>query len=227
MLEIPLSRRTTEQFADEELLALVFPYLPASGGDGGWAPVLRACQGLPGLARRGRLDPVLLARLGEDGASRLAALIELSRRLVERPLLRGERFLGAPSLVGSLRGRLAHRSDRRSWLLVYDHDERLLSQVELPRTTAASPGLPMQSILRAVLEQRGASFVLAQNHLGGGPVPARDDVEAAISLQSASEHLGLEFLDHILLGEGERWVSLREEGVLLPVGWTACRSAAG
>lgn len=58
-----------------------------------------------------------------------------------------------------------------------------------------------------------AAIVLFHNHPSGDPEPSEDDVRLTNRLNSAGRTLGIELLDHIVIG-GEKWVSLRERGVL-------------
>ena len=57
-----------------------------------------------------------------------------------------------------------------------------------------------------------AAFVLAHNHPSGDPEPSEDDVRLTRRLQRCGETLGIELLDHLVIG-GRRWVSLRERRV--------------
>ena len=61
----------------------------------------------------------------------------------------------------------------------------------------------------------GASALLvAHNHPSGDPEPSADDLALTRRLVSAGNLLGIELLDHIVLGENGRFVSLRDRGVI-------------
>ena len=61
----------------------------------------------------------------------------------------------------------------------------------------------------------GASALLvAHNHPSGDPEPSADDLALTRRLVSAGSLLGIELLDHIVLGENGRFVSLRDRGVI-------------
>ena len=59
-----------------------------------------------------------------------------------------------------------------------------------------------------------AALLLAHNHPSGDPEPSAEDVALTRRLASAGTLLGIEVLDHLVLGEAGRYVSLRERGVL-------------
>jgi DNA repair protein RadC len=56
--------------------------------------------------------------------------------------------------------------------------------------------------------------LLAHNHPSGDPEPSAEDIALTRRLTSAGQLLGIEVLDHLILGEAGRFVSLRERGVL-------------
>jgi DNA repair protein RadC len=59
-----------------------------------------------------------------------------------------------------------------------------------------------------------AALLLAHNHPSGDPEPSSEDLALTRRLASAGALLGIEVLDHLILGEAGRFVSLSERGVL-------------
>jgi DNA repair protein RadC len=60
---------------------------------------------------------------------------------------------------------------------------------------------------------RAAAIVLFHNHPSGDPEPSADDLALTRRLQAAGALMGIEVLDHLVLGAG-RYVSLKQRGVL-------------
>jgi DNA repair protein RadC len=58
-----------------------------------------------------------------------------------------------------------------------------------------------------------AAFLVAHNHPSGDPEPSQEDIALTRRLASAGLLMGIELLDHVIVGEG-RFVSLKERGVL-------------
>lgn len=56
-----------------------------------------------------------------------------------------------------------------------------------------------------------ASIVCFHNHPSGDPNPSPEDIDITERLIKAGEILGIEVLDHIIVGES-RYVSLKEQG---------------
>lgn len=72
---------------------------------------------------------------------------------------------------------------------------------------------PREVFKRACL-QNAASILIAHNHPSGDPAPSNEDINITARLKECGKLLGIELLDHIILGENSRFVSLKEKGLL-------------
>jgi DNA repair protein RadC len=63
------------------------------------------------------------------------------------------------------------------------------------------------------VRELAASIILAHNHPSGDVTPSREDVELTRRLVKAGELMGVEVLDHIVVG-GRRFVSLKTRGLM-------------
>jgi len=65
-----------------------------------------------------------------------------------------------------------------------------------------------------VILASAAALVLCHPHPSGDPEPSAEDVALTRRLVAAGQLLGIEILDHVVLGEAGRYVSLKERGIL-------------
>jgi DNA repair protein RadC len=70
-----------------------------------------------------------------------------------------------------------------------------------------------REVFRDALLANAAALVLAHNHPSGDPEPSRDDELVTRRLVRAGELIGVEVLDHLVVG-GRRWTSLARRGVV-------------
>ena len=68
-----------------------------------------------------------------------------------------------------------------------------------------------REIFRDALLINAAALVLAHNHPSGDPEPSQDDERVTARLVRAGQLVGIEVLDHLVVGE-RRWVSLARRG---------------
>ena len=70
-----------------------------------------------------------------------------------------------------------------------------------------------REVYRDAVSLGAAALVLGHNHPSGDPEPSEEDVRLTRRLRRCGETLGIELLDHVVLGGG-RWVSLREQRLI-------------
>jgi DNA repair protein RadC len=71
---------------------------------------------------------------------------------------------------------------------------------------------PREIFQRAILNN-ATSIILAHNHPSGDPDPSADDIEVTKLLMKASEVMGIQILDHLVVGD-ESYVSMADRGLL-------------
>lgn len=71
---------------------------------------------------------------------------------------------------------------------------------------------PRETFKAAILSN-AAAVILGHNHPSGDPQPSREDRAITKRLKEAGELLGVNVLDHVIVGDG-RYFSFADEGVL-------------
>lgn len=173
--------------------------------------LLAAAGGLAGLLgaapaelRRGGLGPA-------KSASLLAA-VELARRIAHGEL--PERLsVSRPEVVARyLYLRYRVNGQEIMGALYLDTRNRLLGESELFRGTLNRAAVEPGPLLRTGLLQRAAGLVLFHTHPSGDPSPSAEDLAFTRRLAEAGDTVGIRLVDHLILGSGRRWVSLRQRG---------------
>ena len=68
-------------------------------------------------------------------------------------------------------------------------------------------------VLRPAVVEAVPHIIISHNHPSGDPTPSPDDVACTRALSQSAKLLGVELLDHIVIG-GDRFVSLKERGLI-------------
>jgi DNA repair protein RadC len=71
-----------------------------------------------------------------------------------------------------------------------------------------------REVFKPAILAGSAALLLVHNHPSGDPEPSAEDIALTRRLAAAGQLLGIEILDHLILGEAGRFVSLRERGVM-------------
>jgi DNA repair protein RadC len=159
-------------------------------------------------------DLVRLPGVGPAGAARLLACLELSRRAAAWPA--AERpVVSTPEDVVRLCATQMRGLDREHfWSLVLSTKNKLLRMVEVSVGSLNASIVHPRELFKEAVRVSAASIVVVHNHPSGDPTPSGADLQLTRRLAKAGEVLGIELLDHVVIGDGGAHASLREMGVL-------------
>lgn len=68
-----------------------------------------------------------------------------------------------------------------------------------------------REVFKEALKRSAASIICLHNHPSGDPAPSREDIEVTKRLAECGKILGIDLLDHLIIGEN-KFVSLKEKG---------------
>ena len=133
-------------------------------------------------------------------------------------MMPGERIETAAQAATIIRAVLPKKqTEERVFVLPLDANGKMLAKPILVSvghqdgTTAVDAG----AIFRAAFKAGAEELIVAHNHPSGDPAPSKADLRMTEELKVRAEWLGLEFIDHIILGmsdsaKGIDFVSLAE-----------------
>jgi DNA repair protein RadC len=70
-----------------------------------------------------------------------------------------------------------------------------------------------REVFREALRRSAASLICFHNHPSGDPSPSQEDIEVTKRLVECGFLIGIEVLDHIIIGD-QKFVSLKEKGIV-------------
>lgn len=65
--------------------------------------------------------------------------------------------------------------------------------------------------MKTAILSNSASILICHNHPSGQPEPSPEDIEVTKRLAEAGRIMGIELIDHLIVGDG-RYVSLKDKG---------------
>ena len=117
-------------------------------------------------------------------------------------------------LVGVVMPLLAGRDREHGLLLALDTKYRLIDVEQVSVGTANHTFLAPREVYRDALLHGATAIALAHNHPSGDPSPSAEDVGITERLARAGSTLGVELIDHLVVGSDGAWTSLAREGLL-------------
>ncbi len=202
-----------ESLDDAELLAVLLRTGPTSEGVLGMARrLLNEHDGLVGLAGRDISALIQSHGLGPAKATELAATFELGRRLRvaarrARPTLRTPE-----EVVAAIGADLLALRHEEFWLLPLDVHSRLIGEPRrISRGDVDGTDAGPRVVFRAALAAGATSCIAAHNHPTGHVEPSAADRAVTRRLAQAGRLLDLPLVDHVIIGDGGRFTSLRRD----------------
>ncbi|MFK7739180.1 MAG: DNA repair protein RadC [Planctomycetota bacterium] len=171
--------------------------------------LLREFGGLGGLAVRS-VREVGRAGVGPVRAAALAGAFGLARRLAEESFRPGTQVRHGGDVAEVVR-HTARGSRRENFFVVLlDVRHRVMALHVVSTGVVDSAPVHPREVFGPAVRESAAAVVIAHNHPSGDPAPSRQDREVTERLRSAGSLLGIDVLDHVVVG-AERYYSFADE----------------
>jgi len=149
--------------------------------------------------------------VGKAKAAQIAAVFELARRLetfVEEP----KRKVSSPKDVYTLMyPKMREQKKEKFITLCLDTKNQILKEEVVSIGSLNASIVHPREVFKSALMESSASVIMVHNHPSGDPSPSREDIMVTEKMVEGGKLLGIDVLDHIIIGEG-RYVSLKDEG---------------
>ena len=174
--------------------------------------VISEAGGLHGLYDVSVHELMRVNGIGEAKTCIILAAVELGRRIgqVRNP---GRPVISSPADVERLlRGRIANL-DRENFVVVLLNTKNEVIEISTVSVGTLDASLVHpREVFKPAVRASAASVILAHNHPSGKVEPSREDREVTRRLGEAADILGIEVLDHVIVGDG--YFSMKEHGML-------------
>jgi DNA repair protein RadC len=148
-------------------------------------------------------------------ARKIAAAVELGRRVALREVMQTNEIINNADKVAPL-ARLIVGNDEREHFMVFSLDtQNRLKHVEVVAIGSLNSCIVHpREVYYAPMSYRAASVILAHNHPSGDTEPSGQDIQLTRRLIKAGDILGIELLDHVIIGKDETYTSIRDLGLM-------------
>ena len=176
-----------------------------------------------------RVDPSAATQqitLLEPDAAALAHLLRENLRLAADFATRYEvgrtsiapdrRAIGSPADAAAyLRVEMEDLAQEQLRALLLDTKNQVLGVVLIYQGSLSAVPVRLAECFREAVRANAAGLILLHNHPSGRAEPSPEDVRLTREAAQAGELLGIQLLDHVVIGRGEH-TSLRERGLFTP-----------
>jgi len=151
--------------------------------------------------------------IGLAKACQITAAFELANRWDSSTQVKGNIIKTPEDAYSELKGyfRGMHKECFRSLFL--DTRSRVIKSIEVSVGSLDSSIVHPRELFKEAIAASSASFIAAHNHPSGNPEPSQDDIRLSKRLKEAGDLVGIEMIDHIIIGD-RNFFSLKREGLL-------------
>lgn len=151
--------------------------------------------------------------IGPAKATKILAALELGRRAAEEARPERDRLSTPRDVYERMRLRMRDLPHEEFHVLLLNTQNQILRDVQITRGTLDASLVHPREVFRPAIAEAAASVILVHNHPSGDPTPSAEDRAVTRQLRAAGRTIGIEVLDHVVVGEG-RYVSFVEAALL-------------
>jgi len=164
---------------------------------------------LPGIANASIEELSKIKGIGTAKATQLKAAFELSRRLEGYPDSGQKVVIKKPEdVLLQVRGRLKGKKKEYFLMLLLDTRNQLIGVTTVSIGSLDSSIVHPREVFKEAISASAASVILVHNHPSGDPQLSEDDIKLTKRLVEVGRIVGIEVLDHIVVGD-KAYVSMK------------------
>ncbi|ETK30113.1 DNA repair protein RadC [Paenibacillus larvae subsp. larvae DSM 25719] len=175
--------------------------------------VLIDCEGIRGLVDASIDQLTQIRGIGTAKALQIQEGIELGRRIA-RSTLPETMVIRSPRDVADLMTEdLRYLHKEHFVCLFLNTKNQVLAKETMSIGSLNASIVHPREVFRAAIKRSSASIICVHNHPSGNPTPSLDDIDITQRLIEAGAIIGIDVLDHIIIGD-KAYVSLKEQGYM-------------
>jgi DNA repair protein RadC len=151
--------------------------------------------------------------IGPAKALQIQASIELGRRLARTSMTDTITIRSPQDVSTYLMEDLRYLQKEHFVCLFLNTKNHVIGQETLSMGSLNASIVHPREVFRAAIKRSSASIICVHNHPSGDPTPSPEDIQMTARLVEAGQIIGIEVLDHIILGD-QNFVSLKEKGFM-------------
>ncbi len=175
--------------------------------------ILAEAKGWRGLVTLSPAELENIRGIGRAKACQIQAVFEIGRRMAAA-VPETKKSVRCPQDIADLVMEEMRYLDKEHFRIIpLNIKNQVLEIVPVSIGSLNSSPVHPREVFKHAIKLSSAAIILVHNHPSGDPTPSREDLEVTKRLAEGGKLLGIEVLDHIIIGD-KQYASLKEKGVL-------------
>lgn len=179
--------------------------------------ILGRLGGMAGLAQCGIEELCAIPGVGKAKAAQLKAALELGKRALAGPLIKGAKITSSRDLFTHYHPTLRDLRHEIFKVVLLDAKHAIIRDATVSEGSLTLSIVHPREVFTLAVKESAAAVIFLHNHPSGDPTPSQEDRVLTARLVSAGEVLGIRVLDHLVVGDGH-YVSFADQGWLTTPG---------
>ena len=151
--------------------------------------------------------------IGTAKAASLLAAVELGKRITAKPKSKRVSIANCQDLADIFMADMRYMKNECFKVLLLNTKNEVIATHTVSIGTVNSSLVDAREVFKPAIKRGAASVAFAHNHPSGNPAPSETDIEVTTRLIDAGKLLGVNVIDHVIIGDGV-FASLRQEGLI-------------
>lgn len=146
-------------------------------------------------------------------ALEIKACLEIARRFSQIIFHPGETLVGSNQVFAYYHEKLRDQKKEKFFVVLLDCKHRIIREELISIGGLNVSIVHPREVFGAAIRESAESMILVHNHPSGDPTPSREDIHVTHRLVDAGKLMGIEVLDHLIIGNGS-YISFSEQNLL-------------
>ncbi len=137
------------------------------------------------------------------------------KMIKESSILYSKRKISSPSEAVIIGREVLDESDREKLLLCCLNTKNEPTDLNIVSVGSLNTSIVHpREVFKVAILSNSASIILFHNHPSGDSIPSKEDINITKRIKESGKILGIELIDHIILGDDGTYTSFKEKGFL-------------
>lgn len=143
-----------------------------------------------------------ISGIGRVKAIQIKAIIELSKRIYKNQSINKIQVKSTTDIIELFMDEMRYEKQEILKLVILNSKNEIIKIQDICKGNTSSISFDIKNILTEPVKLQSQKIILLHNHPSGDPTPSKEDIDSTKKIKEGAELLGIQLLEHIVIGNG-------------------------